>query len=429
MQESAPYWAAVSWSLALEVVGLTLAIVAFVGGRKWLWHFAPAIGFFLVAVPWPNAFETALTQGLMQHVARLTAELLRWGGILAIPDGNLIRLGTGTLGVDEACSGVRSLQSMFMAALFLGELHLLAWPSRVALTGLGLLFALACNVVRTLVLAIVADREGLAAIDRWHDPMGFLILVGTLAGLAASVRFFRSRELPPAVGESARLRWLPLPVIAGVIVWLGLAEIATEAWYRSHENPVPRAGGWMVGTPTTFREYRELPVKDRIHQILQDHQSLNTVWRGEDGSEWLLFFFKWFPTRTSQQCARFHRPEVCLPAAGRRLIEERPRVVMTVAGAPMTFRHYVFEDSGRRLSVFFTLREGSWGEVEAADMLADTRATRLRRVFEGRRDLGQQSLEVAIWGAASPAAAEDAFRARMSTLLVPAGPLLTKTAP
>jgi hypothetical protein len=54
-------------------------------------------------------------------VAGSAVEVLGWVGVPAAEQGNLIEIAAGTVNVNEACSGVRSLQSSFMAALFLGE--------------------------------------------------------------------------------------------------------------------------------------------------------------------------------------------------------------------------------------------------------------------------------------------------------------------
>ena len=53
-------------------------------------------------------------------------EVLGWTGIPAIQHGNLIEVGTGTVGVSEACSGIRSFQTSLMISLFFGEFYRMA---------------------------------------------------------------------------------------------------------------------------------------------------------------------------------------------------------------------------------------------------------------------------------------------------------------
>jgi hypothetical protein len=106
----------ISWIYTGIVVCITLRALHLAGGRSWVKHFAFPVALILVAVVWPYRIEKGLTQGLMRVVARLTVELLGWIDIPALERGNLIDLGSGTVGIDEACSGIRSFQSTLMAA-------------------------------------------------------------------------------------------------------------------------------------------------------------------------------------------------------------------------------------------------------------------------------------------------------------------------
>jgi hypothetical protein len=53
------------------------------------------------------------------------------------------------LGIDEACSGVRSLQATLMVSLFLGEIHRLKIGARVALVAIGFGAAFLTNIGRS----------------------------------------------------------------------------------------------------------------------------------------------------------------------------------------------------------------------------------------------------------------------------------------
>ncbi len=52
-------------------------------------------------------------QNLMRGNAWMTVTTLVWFGIPAVQMGNVIQIPTGTVGIDEACSGVRSLADHF----------------------------------------------------------------------------------------------------------------------------------------------------------------------------------------------------------------------------------------------------------------------------------------------------------------------------
>ena len=150
-----------SWLYAGIVVAATLYALFLAGGWAWVKHFGFPVALILVAVVWPFRIEKGLTQGLMRLDANLTVELLGWVDIPALQRGNLIELSTGTVGVDEACSGIRSFQSSLMAALVMGELYRFRLLPRAALVLCGIVLGFCFNVVRTLILRLASQPE-------WH---------------------------------------------------------------------------------------------------------------------------------------------------------------------------------------------------------------------------------------------------------------------
>ncbi len=187
-------WPTITWPYTLMVVALTLYAIyladpqspvpgsrSVVNGLRsianspQIRHFAFPVCFILVAVQWPWRLEGPLTQGLMRLDTSVTVEILGWFDTPAVQHGNIIELATGTVGVTEACSGIRSFQSTLMGALFLGELYLLRWRVRLLLIGLGLLVAFFLNLCRTLLLSWQSAKGGTEALHQWHDPAGFTI--------------------------------------------------------------------------------------------------------------------------------------------------------------------------------------------------------------------------------------------------------------
>src|SRR6266852_2215306 len=132
-------WRLLSWALAAVVVGLTLSFLYLMGGRAWLRHFAFPIVFFLVAVPWPVRIEQVVIQDLMRMVTAINVTFLQLAAVPALQHGNVIEVGTGFIGIEEACSGVRSLQATLMVSLFLGELYYFSWSRRLILIVIGAL--------------------------------------------------------------------------------------------------------------------------------------------------------------------------------------------------------------------------------------------------------------------------------------------------
>jgi exosortase len=166
----------VSWAMGLQALGISIGILYLVGGRRWVSVMLGAILFLLVAIPWPQPIEQPVVQGLMRTNASAAAEIVSAAGIPAEARGNVIEVPTGVLGVNEACSGIRSLQSTLMAAIFLGLLYRCSRSGVVILVGAGAGIALGCNLVRTTFLAWEGASHGIEATEKWHDSAGFAIL-------------------------------------------------------------------------------------------------------------------------------------------------------------------------------------------------------------------------------------------------------------
>src|SRR6476660_7162598 len=192
----------------------------------------------------------------MRSVAAIAAEVLAMFGIPAQAEGNLMRLPSGLVGVNEACSGVRSLQTSIMIGLLFGELKRLSLGQRIFLVVAGVGIALLANFLRVLFLVSMASRaHDVSVVNKWHDFAGYgillLVFIGTMAiawrlGRGRSeVRDQKSdlvgRALPPAepvdAGKRERLPYNPRLLAprsllrAGLLlfIWLVLVEIGAEA--------------------------------------------------------------------------------------------------------------------------------------------------------------------------------------------------------
>src|SRR5438093_10302887 len=179
-----PEWRPLGWIHAASVATLTLLYIWSAGGKPWLRHFAFPIAFFFVAIPWVTPIEVPIIQGLMRVVAAVAAETVTLFGIPTQLEGNLIRVSNGLVGVNEACSGVRSLQTALMIGLLLGELKRLSIPRRFVLVAGAIAIALAANLCRAVFLVWIAATQNISEVSRWHNLAGYaivgLVFVGTV---------------------------------------------------------------------------------------------------------------------------------------------------------------------------------------------------------------------------------------------------------
>jgi len=97
--------------------------------------------------------------------------------------GNVIEVSTGVVGIDDACSGIRSLQSSLMISLFFGEFYRMKWFRRALLVPVSFILAILFNICRTSFLTLIAARKGVDAISRYHDEAGLSILLACTAAM------------------------------------------------------------------------------------------------------------------------------------------------------------------------------------------------------------------------------------------------------
>ena len=247
-----PDWRPLDWLHASCVVMITLVFLWSIGGKPWLRHFAFPVAFTLIAVPWVTPIEEPIVQGLMRIVAVIASETAALFGIPNVVEGNLIRIPGGLLGVNEACSGVRSLQTSLMIGLLFGELKRLSILRRVVLVVAAAAIAFVGNCIRAFVLVWIAATQNTAATERWHDFAGYGIVVLVFVGsmLLAWLLGRRKLESRKAKVENAERRnfYFPLPTsyFACALSWILAVEVGAHTWYRAHEKNLAETTHWEV---------------------------------------------------------------------------------------------------------------------------------------------------------------------------------------
>ncbi|HRY48622.1 MAG TPA: exosortase/archaeosortase family protein [Candidatus Paceibacterota bacterium] len=200
---------AASFSLSIGCVCFLFAAILAGFGPRILRHFLFPILFLFVAVPLPHVLWNPIVTSLRELITSMNVATLKILGIPAIQQVNVIRLPNCLVGVDEACSGVRSLQSSIMAALFIGDLTLKSSGIKWLFFLAGIALAIIGNYIRSLYLTLTAYHHGLEAIQAAHDMAGWSILIGTACGLIllailANRLEKRARATAPPLANSIR---------------------------------------------------------------------------------------------------------------------------------------------------------------------------------------------------------------------------------
>jgi exosortase/archaeosortase family protein len=270
-----------------------------------------------VAVLWPTPVEEFVIQKLTRLVTFAVTEVVTLIGIPAVAHGNVLEVSTGMVGVDEACSGVRSIQATFMIALFFGELYRMSVSRRILLVLSGFSLAILLNVGRTAFLVITAARNGIPSLSKWHDPAGTAVLLVCFLGLWLAALAFRKTvsgntndsHVPPgaSASESAIKIEHSTFVPASLLIWaiaLSLVSVlGSELWFRVHERRNSKGKEWTVQMPESKSHFTALPITDEVRGKLQFDNAKSAAWQSEDGSRWQMYYFRWTPANS------FERPD------------------------------------------------------------------------------------------------------------------------
>lgn len=418
--EANPLWPTAAWLAVVSAITLTLGTIARGHGWRGARASAPVWLLMLTALKWPALVYVPVMQTMMQINAGIAAELVNLAGTPAVVQGNVIEVAAGRVGVDEACSGLRSLQTVIMMALFLGELERLRLTRRLALVAGAILAALLVNIARTTALTWMFANRGPDVEARWHDPVGVTALVVTLALVWLwAERLLRTESV--RVSVPAESRWyapagIPLmQALIGVV----LAEAGTQAWYRAHEYGIseqrlvwslePPAGSGWVG----------VAVPPRTAEVL-DYESADSFAHELDSPsrQLLTFAFRWSGDLAKIGMPEAHNPLVCLPSVGAVQEAELPGALVRVDGVDVPFRFVRFRQGAKLQHVWFCLWGTRSGRADGVRLPSeDITRLRLGRVRAGLRNDEREQLIFFVQGEADDASAAKTLRDAVLTLM------------
>lgn len=170
-------------SLIILIAGLVL----FHLGAPVLRVLAFPLAFLLFMVPLPALAFSAIAFPLQRLAAQNSASMLELLGVPVLLDGNIIYLSHISLGVTEACSGIRSLISLLALAVAWAYLTLRSPWAFAALVLSALPITIVANAGRVVATGLVGQWFGVEyARGIFHTFSGWVIFVIAFAGLLAA---------------------------------------------------------------------------------------------------------------------------------------------------------------------------------------------------------------------------------------------------
>jgi exosortase len=199
---TAPSWGGV-WLVALGLFELLLGVfgadlflqrtsfVLLVAGLVWMLLGRQMLGrvkfmlfVLLLAIPLPTILFNQITFPLQLLASRFASDLLPLAGVPVLREGNIIQLPALQLEVAEACSGIRSLMSLFTVAVIYGYFLERGTWRRVLLALAALPIAVAANVARIFGTGLCVQYwDPDKAMGFFHEFSGWLMFLVSLGCL------------------------------------------------------------------------------------------------------------------------------------------------------------------------------------------------------------------------------------------------------
>jgi exosortase len=463
-----------AWLFAVPVVAITLIALYFIGGRSYARFFLVPVLLLLLAVPWPMRVEAPLTVRMAKLNAAISTRVANHLGTPAVRSGVLIETGSGPVGRDSACSGIRAFQASLMISLFLGALFQLGFFRRALLLLGGVGIAFLCNVARTTHLVRTSDLKGVDAVNLYYDQAGFIILGITTAVLLVLAWALRRRadttrakrdeegwggkrfdskggerrtekaadggqpsveggaekpkaegmepslEIPTASGELppvSPIGWLQTALIA-VLAWLVVVEAGTGLWFGPFGKTSASQPVWSFKLPTQNQEFRLLPISKSDRSDLRFDEGRTAECRDAGGRTWKLCYLRWIPAASgygakSPDARQLESGEVGFLGAGMILQTNLGMQSLVINGVGIAVGMQRYISGGRVVHIC----RGYWKAGQANPDLTPERFSGfgVGRVFRAlkSRDRGgneERLIELGVWGIETDAEAQAAFR-------------------
>jgi exosortase len=179
-----------------------ISFIVLVAGMVWMLRgraLMAQLGFvffiLLLSIPLPTLVMNHITFPLQLLASRVASAMLPLAGVPVLREGNIIQLPALPLEVAEACSGIRSLMSLFTVAVIMGYFVEQTMLRRTLLALASLPIAVAANVARIFGTGLCVQYWNPdKAVGFFHEFSGWLMFLVSLSLL---------------YGVHLMMRWLP----------------------------------------------------------------------------------------------------------------------------------------------------------------------------------------------------------------------------
>jgi exosortase len=162
---------------AYSLIPCLFGLVLLCGEGRVLRWTTPAIGFLVFMIPLPGFVANAMGSSLQQLATAASTYALQTLGIPAVANGNIISLTEATVGVAEACNGLRMLYSFVALSVAACLLVARPWWEKVIICVSAVGIAVVANLVRIVATAAAYEMGDPDLAEQiFHDFAGWLMM-------------------------------------------------------------------------------------------------------------------------------------------------------------------------------------------------------------------------------------------------------------
>jgi len=347
------FWRNIPWSIFATGVAISVVMVYRHAGRTALIQLLFPILFFAISIPWPTFIEVTIIREFSFWVAHIVGEMLLLSGIFCQVQGKIITLTGGSVGVDEACSGLRSLQASLMVGFAVGEWRLMTLHHRAILVVLAILTAFLSNLIRAYVLSLLIAAGGESLFNEWHDTVGTIAMIGLTLAIIGLAVFFPDTPERPVCTDLLKLAPRIKPWKHGLAVSIAtlVCFMVAHLWYAIHaiepspETPFLSDSIWSETT-------RQEAPPEAVLNILRADSGGYKLAQSPTTGDLIGYHFFWKPARSNGKIF-FHRPDVCMPGGGWTQEGTAKLITGKLNGRESTIHHFQFSRGSHKTNLFW----------------------------------------------------------------------------
>ena len=349
---------------------IILSIITFIvasSGWRVLNEFKAAIAVLIFAIPLPYFIEASLTAQLQLISSKIGVEFIRFCGIPAFLEGNIIDLGSYKLQVVEACSGLRYLFPLLSLAFISAYMYQDAMWKRVLIFISAIPITVFMNSFRIGLVGLFVEYYGIEAAEGFmHDFEGWVIFMACMALLLFEIyllscigknakRWNEVFGLPehgdiPKAEAGSEKKYLAAPFICTLLISFtsfivvnsieGREEISPE--YKDYVLFPMEIGNWHGSRNTLDNK-----TIDKLG--FSDYLLIDYV---DDEAQHLNFYAAYYESQ--RKGVSPHSPRVCIPGGGWE-ITEFDRIIHS--GAPIN-RAIVQKEESKQIVYYWFQQRG-----------------------------------------------------------------------